>query len=128
MMVVFALGNDLSSSLPSLLGGELSLLEVVVVTIIGRNTGATDCEFADAVSDVFCREIGVDELREVADRLALAELISPKGSIGGRLLTVRGISAVKQAQDCCLRLIDNNSGLVVVSAMMGLFDHVNQES
>lgn len=113
---------------PAMFSPDLSVFELVVATIVGRKIASSDAEFSALVSDICCRKIAPTELRQVADRLALKMLISSSGSLCARRLTVGGISAVKQAQDSVLRLIDNNSGLYVVSAMMGLFDNVQKES
>lgn len=107
---------------------QLSILELVVATLVSRKTGLSELGFAGAVSDIFCRDICVNELREVVDRLVSAEIISPWGCMGSRLLTMKGIAVLDEAHSCILRLLDNNSGLVVASAMMGLFDQVNKES
>lgn len=106
---------------------RLSLMQVVFATLVGRNASRSDDEMRLAVSDVCSRDVGSQELLEIAQELVDRDVITSGPSLCRRLLTVNGTAVMREAESCIVRLIDNNSGLVILGAMIGLFDKSEKE-
>lgn len=108
-------------------GGDLSVMEIVVATVISRDDLVGEHESFLNIADICGRRISKPEVVAVMARLVSADIISGEGAIHLRKLTPKGVLVLHEAQKGCLRAFDRGPALFVFGEMISLFDHWSKE-